>query len=141
MTSLHLKNMGKKITKLSEKLLNIQNNNSNNNNIYKANEEIKNNNENKNNKIENNPINDNKINFNISSPQKKNNDFKQNRISSKVLLQTIKRRSMLMFNKSPISTLQRILSDTKINKNLIFSKIIFCTNRFIVSHPSSNFIS
>ena len=113
-----LKNMGKKITKLSEKLLNIQNNNGNNNNIYKANEEIKNNNENKNNKIENNPINNNKINFNISSPQKKNNDFKQNRTSSKVLLQTIKRRSLLMLNKSPISTLQRILSDTKINKNL-----------------------
>ena len=57
-------------------------------------------------------------NFSISSPKRRS--LKRKTTKSIVLLQSIKKRNMIMTEKTPINALQRLLSEKNISKNLKF---------------------
>ena len=97
----YLKNVGKKIGKLSEKLLNF--------------EDLKDYNYNNNESEKNNTGNNN----NIKSPYKANRK-KSIRPPSTVLLKTIKRRSIVMNELTPMNALKRILSEADAPENFAF---------------------
>ena len=97
----YLKNVGKKIGKLSEKLLNF--------------EDLKDYNYNNNESEKNNTGNNN----NIKSPYKANRK-KSIRTPSMVLLKTIKRRSIVMNELTPMNALKRILSEADAPENFAF---------------------
>ena len=97
----YLKNVGKKIGKLSEKLLNF--------------EDLRDYNYNNNESEKNNTGNNN----NIKSPYKANRK-KSIRTPSMVLLKTIKRRSIVMNELTPMNALKRILSEADAPENFAF---------------------
>ena len=97
----YLKNVGKKIGKLSEKLLNF--------------EDLKDYNYNNNESEKNNTGNNN----NIKSLYKANRK-KSIRTPSMVLLKTIKRRSIVMNELTPMNALKRILSEADAPENFAF---------------------
>ena len=108
----YLKNVGKKIGKLSERLLNFDDlkedtNSSSNNNKNESEKNNNNNNKNNENEKNNNNDNNNKI---FQSPNRIKRK-KSVRTSSMILLKSIKRRSIMMTELTPMNALKRILSE------------------------------